>query len=77
MAVFWVSGPRVKVADVALGDLTVKAKPLWRFWASGPKDKEVDVALGDLTVKAKPFVAVLGVRGFQSGFRPRIVWLGS
>ena len=52
-----------KVADVALGDLTVEAKPLWRFWVSGPKVKVADVALGDLTVEAKPFVAVLGVWG--------------
>ena len=64
---FWVSGPRVKVADVALGDLTVEAKPLWRFWVSGPKVKVADVALGDLTVEAKPFVAVLGVLGFLIG----------
>ena len=57
------SGPKVQVADVALEDLTVEAKPLWRFWVSGPKVKVADVALGDLTVEAKPFVAVLGVWG--------------
>ena len=50
-------------SHVALGDLTVEAKPLWRFWVSGPKVKVADVALGDLTVEAKPFVAVLGVWG--------------
>ena len=49
-----VFGPKVRVADVALGDLTVEAKPLWRSWVSGPKVQVADVALEDLTVEAKP-----------------------
>ena len=39
---------------MALGDLTVEAKPLWRSWVSGPKVQVADVAPEDLTVEAKP-----------------------